>query len=72
MEEKIIISPAKFMNGGAAILLAAKMNHQIAILGRIVIWPLVIRILRVFVIENVMPANANRADEHSPCVVIVM
>lgn len=72
MEEKIIISPARFMNGGAAILLAAKINHQMAILGRIVIWPLVIKILRVFVIENVMPASANKADEHSPWVVIVI
>lgn len=53
-------------------MLAAKMNHQIAILGRIVIWPLVIKILRVFVIENVIPASANRADEHSPWVVIVI
>lgn len=60
------------MNGGAAMFLAAKINHQIVILGRIVIWPLVIRILRVFVIENVMPANAKRADEQSPWVVIVI
>lgn len=66
MDEKIIISPAKFINGGAAILLAAKINHQIAILGKIEIWPFVIRSLRVLVSENSIPANANNAEEHSP------
>lgn len=32
-DEKIIISARRFMNGGAAIFLAAKINHHIATFG---------------------------------------
>lgn len=71
-EEKIITSPSKFINGGAAIFLAQKINHQRDIFGKRLIWPFAIRRLRVFVKLNAIPAIAKSAEEQSPWATIVI
>jgi len=47
--ERSIISPARFIVGGAAIFATVNINHHIDIMGEIDIKPLVKNILRVLV-----------------------
>lgn len=61
------ISAPKFKDGGAAILHAAKQNHQKHNEGNKFIIPLVINILRDETVSYVMFARENIQEEHSPC-----
>lgn len=60
------ISLIKLILGGAAILAQQNINHQNAIVGIIVSIPFVNTILRVIVIEYLIFAKQNRADDLSP------
>lgn len=64
--EKIIISPIKLTNGGAAILQIQKINHHRVILGNTLDIPETKKSLREWVISYVTPARANMADEQMP------
>jgi hypothetical protein len=67
-----IISPIKFIEGGAAMLAAENINHQKDIAGNNIIMPFVMNILRVCVVSYVILASANIQDEHSPCANIMV
>lgn len=60
------ISLIKLILGGAAILAQQNINHQNAIVGMIVSIPFVSTILRVIVIEYLIFAIQNKADDLSP------
>jgi hypothetical protein len=60
------ISPRRFIVGGAAMLVALKINHHIVIVGRRERSPFVKNSLRVLVDSWVMAARANRAGEQRP------
>jgi hypothetical protein len=65
-EIKIIISPARFGEGGAAILVIENKNHHIERIGATEIDPRKIIILRVCKREYTIPTSANSPEEHSP------
>lgn len=67
-----IISPRRLIDGGAAILAAENINHQNVIAGNNIIIPLVINMLRVFVVSYVMLARANIHEEHRPWASIIV
>jgi len=60
------ISLIKLILGGAAIFAQQNINHQKAIIGIIVNIPFVSTILRVIVIEYLIFAMQNKADDLSP------
>lgn len=59
------------IDGGAAILAAAKINHQKDIAGKRERRPLVRNNLRVCVISYVIFARANRQEEQIPWAIII-
>jgi uncharacterized membrane protein len=65
------ISLIKLILGGAAMLAQQNMNHQNAIVGIMVSIPFVSTILRVIVIEYLIFAMQNRADDLSPWAIII-
>lgn len=54
------------MEGGAAMLVALRINHHNAIAGKMFRSPLVRNSLRVEVCSYVLLAMAKRAEEHRP------
>lgn len=66
-----MISLSKLIDGGAAMFAAVNKNHHILIMGVIDIIPLVRWILRVLVISYVRLAKINKADDLSPCAIII-
>lgn len=66
------ISLSRFLVGGAAIFIAQFKNHHIVIVGKIVIIPFVIKILRVWVDSYNIFDSANSLDEHRPCASIIV
>lgn len=65
------ISLIKLILGGAAIFAQQNMNHQNAIVGMTVSIPFVSTILRVIVIEYLIFAIQNSADDLSPWAIII-
>ena len=61
-----IISLNRLILGGAAMLIARKINHHSDRVGEIMRIPFVIKVLRVWVIIYVRFVRMNRAEEHSP------
>jgi len=61
-----IISLIKLIDGGAAMLAAANINHHIVIIGLRVMSPLVRNILRVWVISYDKLAKINSAEDLNP------
>jgi hypothetical protein len=59
------------MDGGAAIFIVVKMNHNKDIEGIRLSKPFVRNILRVCVVSYVMLAIENIADETKPCAIIM-
>lgn len=66
-----MISASKLVDGGAAILAAAIINHSIDIVGIAILTPLFIRSLRELEVEYAISAQANIADLRSPCEIIM-
>ena len=66
------ISLNKLIEGGAPIFAADKINHHIVIDGKIDRIPLFKKILRDLVLSYIIFAIANKADEHSPCAIIMV
>lgn len=65
------ISLSRLMDGGAAIFALTKRNHHIDIMGRLTRIPLVRAMLRVWVCSYVILARLNRAEDTSPCAIII-
>jgi len=61
------ISPARLIEGGAAMLQAEKQNHQKVIEGNKLNIPFVKYIPRELIVSYVILAKANIHDEQSPC-----
>jgi len=66
IDEINMISLSRLMDGGAAMLDAANMNHHNDIIGTADIIPLVRKMLRVCVISYLKLAKINRADDVRP------
>lgn len=66
------ISATKFIDGGAPIFLASKMNTHMDIVGAKYIIPLEIRILRLFVDSYMELAREKRPEEARPCATIII
>jgi len=68
----IKISLARFIEGGAEMLIAKKINHQNIRLGKIFAKPLISMILRVWNLEYTIFTKRKRADEDNPCANIII
>lgn len=66
------ISLSRFRKGGAAMLAALKINHQMVRAGKYVINPLERNRLRVLVDSYTMLASINIAEEHKPWASIIL
>ena len=66
------ISAPKFKEGGAAMFLAEKQNHQNVIEGKKDIMPLVIYIPREFVVSYVIFARENIHEEQRPWAISII
>lgn len=59
------------MDGGAAILIAQKINHHIDMIGDTIYIPFIRNSLRVWVNSYDMLARANRPDDVIACAIII-
>jgi hypothetical protein len=66
-----IISLNRLSDGGAAILAAANKNHHMDNVGSIFINPFIKNIFRVWDLSYTRLARENRADDESPCAIII-
>lgn len=66
-----MISLRRLMDGGAAILIAQKINHHIDIIGDTIYIPFIRNSLRVCVNSYDMLARANRPDDVIACAIII-
>lgn len=65
------ISLSRLIDGGAAILVLQLINHHRVMEGKMLIIPLVKKILRVWVNSYVVLARRNSAEEDNPCAIIM-
>lgn len=66
IEDKRRISLRRFRLGGAAMLVAAAINHQVQVFGSSIRKPFLKKSLRVLADSYRTPARENRAGEDSP------